>query len=170
MWNRATGVLAVDVQLSYNDGADWQTLAANVHDTTFTWTVTPRVADHTARVRVVDRNRPQFSAVNDSAFTIEPPIELAVSDQVSRLTLHGAWPNPMRGALTVSFALPRAGDAQLELIDLAGRRVAQRIDRGLAAGAHRLTLAPGRALRPGLYLVRVAQGGEARSLKVAVIE
>jgi len=170
VWNRAAGVVAVDVELSHDDGANWQTIASNVHDTTFTWTVTPRVADHTARVRVVDRNRPQFSALSDSAFTIEPPIELAVGDAVTRLTLHGAWPNPLRGALTVSFALPRGGDAQLELIDLAGRRVAQRLERGLSAGAHRLSLAPSHRLRPGLYLVRVAQGGEARSLKVAVIE
>lgn len=169
-WSKAASVVAVDVELSHDDGANWQTIAANVHDTSFVWTVTPRVADLTARVRVVDRNRPQFSDASDSAFTIEPPIELSADEQVTRLTLSGAWPNPMRGALTVSFALPRAGDAQLELIDLAGRRVAQRLERGLAAGAHRITLASGLALRPGLYLVRLAQGGESRSLKVAVIE
>ncbi len=169
-WTKGAGVLAVDLELSHDGGANWQTIAANLHDTTFTWTVTPRTADGTASMRVVDRNRPQFRDASDALFSIFPLSALGVGDRVTRLTLSGAWPNPTRGALTVSFALPAAGDARLELIDLAGRRVASRLERSLAPGAHRLTLSPGRGLTPGLYLVRLSQGGETRSMKVAVID
>ena len=169
-WTKGAGVLSVDVQLSHDSGVNWQTLAADVHDTSFTWSVTPRTAAGTASVRVVDHNRPQYSDSSDALFTIDPMIELAAGSQVQRLTLSGAWPNPMRGSLTVSFALPREGDAQLELLDLAGRRVASRFEPGLSAGAHRVTLARGLALAPGLYLVRLAHGGETRSLKVTVVD
>ncbi len=169
-WTKGSGVLSVDVEVSHDDGLNWQTIASNVHETSFTWSVTPRQAVGTARVRVVDRNRPQYQDGSDAAFSLVPLSALSVDDRVARLALRGAWPNPMRGALTVSFALPREGDVQLELIDLAGRRVVSRIERSLAPGAHRLSLAHGLSLAPGLYLVRLAHGGEMRSLKVAVID
>lgn len=169
-WTKGAGVLAVDVEVSHDDGANWQTIAANVTDTSFTWTVTPRAAEGTARMRVVDRNRPQFGDASDAAFTITPLSALSAGPQVTSLELRGAWPNPTRGALTVTFALPRAGDAQLELIDLAGRRVASRLERGLSAGAHQMTLARGAVLAPGLYLVRLSHSGGMRSMKVAVVD
>ena len=68
------------------------------------------------------------------------------------------WPNPARGPATVELSLPSAGEARVEVLDAAGRRV-----RTLAAGAHSAGVHrigwdglddAGRVTRPGFYVVR----------------
>jgi hypothetical protein len=81
--------------------------------------------------------------------------------------LEGVRPNPSRGeALTVRFSLPTAAPARLELLDVAGRRIASH-DVGM--GQHTLGLGAGQHLAPGLYLVRLTQGANTRTTRVAVI-
>jgi predicted lipoprotein with Yx(FWY)xxD motif len=76
-------------------------------------------------------------------------------------------PNPSRGgALTVRFSLPTAAPARLELLDVAGRRIASR---EVDSGQHTLDLGAGQHLAPGLYLVRLTQGANTRVTRVAVL-
>jgi streptogramin lyase len=84
-------------------------------------------------------------------------------------------PNPIAAgrSLTVRFTLARAGEARLELVDVAGRRVARREVGELGAGAHAVDLlagAGGRATRAGVYFVRLAQGGDEAVRRVVVLE
>jgi hypothetical protein len=91
-----------------------------------------------------------------------PPLSLA---------LEGIRPTPWRGGrLTVSFALPGAGPARLELLDVSGRRVAAREVGALGAGRHVVDLAAERRLTPGLYLVRLTRGAEARVARMTVLD
>jgi DNA-binding beta-propeller fold protein YncE len=77
-------------------------------------------------------------------------------------------PNPSRsGSLAVHFSLPTDAPARLELLDVAGRRVAAR-DVGM--GQHTLDLGAGQRLAPGLYLVRLTQGANTRTTRVAVLK
>ena len=62
-------------------------------------------------------------------------------------------PNPARDALTARFTLPSGAPARIELLDLAGRRIASRDVHG--AGAHAETFEGLSRLAPGLYLARV---------------
>lgn len=78
-------------------------------------------------------------------------------------------PNPTQGALTVRFALPSAAPASLELFDVAGRCMAAHDVGSLGAGQHTLDLGEGRPLAPGLYLVRLQQGADARVKRVTVL-
>jgi hypothetical protein len=79
-------------------------------------------------------------------------------------------PNPSRGgALSVRFTLASAGGASLELLDVAGRRLAARDVGSLGAGRHALDLGEGRLLPPGIYLVRLRQGAGTRVTRVAVL-
>jgi hypothetical protein len=79
-------------------------------------------------------------------------------------------PNPARGgAMTVRFTLAGPAAASLELLDIAGRRVAAHEVGSLGAGPHALDLGHGRDLAPGLYLVRLTQGTNTRTARVAVI-
>ena len=72
--------------------------------------------------------------------------------------------------LIVHFTLPALGPAQLELLDLAGRRVAA-VDVGaLGPGAHAVDLAGGLRLTPELYVVRLVQGARQRMRRVVVLE
>lgn len=81
--------------------------------------------------------------------------------------LEAPWPNPARGGWSAAFALGASGPATLALLDAAGRVVAAR-DATLGAGRHVLAF-DASGLRPGVYFVRLEQGGrrEVRRLSVA---
>jgi hypothetical protein len=92
-------------------------------------------------------------------------------DGVTELVLDAVHPNPWRGgALALSFSLAGGAPATLEVIDIAGRRIAsQRIfNRGDGRGS--ATLAPGRRLAPGVYLVSLRQGGAVRTRRFVVLD
>jgi hypothetical protein len=88
----------------------------------------------------------------------------------SALALAPPRPHPARGGpLALGFTLPRAGDATLELFDVAGRRLDARAWSALPAGPHAARLGDA-SLRPGLHLVRLRHGGETRVMRVVVLE
>ena len=82
-------------------------------------------------------------------------------------------PNPTRGKAAITFSTPREGAADVDVIDASGRRVS-RLQQGIiAAGEHNVTWSgrsdSGVALRPGVYWVRLAFGGEQRSRRIALL-
>ena len=71
-----------------------------------------------------------------------------------------AAPNPASGATSVSFVLPEAQDATVEVFDVLGRRVATLLDGPVAAGESTVTWnAAGNA--PGVYVLRLTAGTQA---------
>ena len=83
-----------------------------------------------------------------------------------------ASPNPFRTSISCEFLLTRAAEhAAVDVIDLAGRKVAVLMGRqDLPAGSHRVTW-DGRDLNggiapPGIYLIVVHDAGERRSTKL----
>ena len=101
---------------------------------------------------------------------LAPSVPTGVGGPVEMgLALHGARPNPsLDGKLRVFFALQSGVGADLEVIDLAGRKVESR--RLVGWGAGEVTLGEGRRFAPGIYLVRLRQGGQSRELKVVVAQ
>jgi len=78
-------------------------------------------------------------------------------------------PNPVtRERLEARLTLPDDAPARLALIDVTGRVVAEHAVRG--AGAHAVRLSGGRALAPGVYLVRLTRGADVRVRRVVVVE
>jgi hypothetical protein len=73
----------------------------------------------------------------------------------ARFALHAAAGSG--SAVELVLESPAAGEARLELFDIAGRRVADARPLVEVAGTIRVTL--GRHLAPGLYLARATQGG-----------
>ena len=168
-WSKGAGVMTVDLQRSDDSGGHWRTLARGLTGTSYLYTATPPWTTH-ARFRVVESHAAQFTGANASDIEIRDPASLAVGEQPPRLALLGAWPNPARAELTVSLSLPVGGvPGTLELLDLAGRRVASRDLTSESAGRHQVRLVEGQVLPPGLYLVRLAHAGAVRSMKVAVV-
>jgi hypothetical protein len=95
-------------------------------------------------------------------------IPVGVGDEPTlAFALHGVRPCPARGPLQVDFTLPRAGHTAVELLDVAGRRIASRQLGVMAAGRHQVELRE--RLAAGLYLVRVAHEGAMRSAKAVVV-
>jgi hypothetical protein len=90
---------------------------------------------------------------------------------VAGLALEPPWPNPARaGHVDVSFSLPTPEAARIEIIDLSGRRVAEREVGLLGPGRHAVSLAGERPLPAGLYFVRLAQGATALTVRVAILD
>jgi hypothetical protein len=90
------------------------------------------------------------------------------SGALAAFALHGAVPNPARGDFTISFRLPDAAPARIEVFDVAGRRVASEEVGPMGAGAHRVALAAG-GLRGGIYLVRLSRGAAHRTARAVLL-
>ena len=114
------------------------------------------IPGHTYRYRLVWED--VFGHQSTPAVTVAVPVRAVFG-------LLGARPNPVHGALNVAFELAEAGEARLEVMDVAGRVVA-RVSRSLGPGTHTVALAT--RLAPGLYVIRLHTAGhEARTTVVA---
>src|SRR5262249_41835902 len=85
----------------------------------------------------------------------------------------GVSPNPARAGadLAIRLALPEAGEASVQVLDVAGRVMASRDLGRLDAGVHAARVAWRQRPAPGIYWVRIAQSGQvSRTLRVAVLE
>ena len=81
-----------------------------------------------------------------------------------------ASPNPSStGRLVVSFSLPTAAAAHLELVDSAGRLVSSQDPSSLAAGRHTVTLDDAASVHAGVYLLRPSQGGPFKTRRIVVM-
>lgn len=85
-------------------------------------------------------------------------------------SLSTAAPNPFRDATRIAFALPRAGRARLDILDVAGRRVATLVARDLPSGAHDAAWdgrdEHGRRVASGAYFARLESGEGVASRKI----
>ncbi len=82
--------------------------------------------------------------------------------------LSPAYPNPMRDAATVRFAVAEAGEVRLAVYDVLGREVAVLADGVLEAGEHAAVL-DGSALPGGVYLVRMEAGSFVQTQRVTLV-
>ncbi len=102
--------------------------------------------------------------------TLLPSGATNVGAEPVAFALGGVSPNPAGGReLDVSFSLPDGSPARLELLDVAGRRIAALDAGALGAGRHVVNLAQGGRVAPGLYLVRLTQAGQARTARAVVV-
>jgi hypothetical protein len=82
-------------------------------------------------------------------------------------------PNPGHGVVTVRYGLPTAGQAEVQVIDTAGR-IVRRATLGGERSAGREWQWQGRAddgreMPPGIYFIRVRSGHRAKSTKVVFL-
>ncbi len=76
--------------------------------------------------------------------------------------------NPVRDLGRLSFSLQEAGLARLEVFDISGRRVARLLDGPRPAGPGSVIF-DGRALRAGVYFVRLTSARDTRVARVVVM-
>jgi bacillopeptidase F len=168
-WTKGPGVISVNIDVSRDNGATWRSIATQQIGTSFVWSVTdPSTVTAAARIRVSDA-RVSSSDMSDAPFTILPDYRLdAPSGPRGDARLALSVENPSMNGLRVRFQLAQApSTATLDVVDLAGRRVVTRSVGDLGPGEHLLDLGPG--LRPGVYLVRIAQGRVHITQKAAIL-
>ena len=91
--------------------------------------------------------------------------------RVVAVSLAGLRPNPaVARDLTIHFTLVSAEPASLEMLDMAGRRVLSRDVGSLGPGQHVVHLGDGARVAPGIYMLRLVQGQEARHARAVVLE
>jgi len=82
-------------------------------------------------------------------------------------------PNPVRASATLRFAAPASGArVRVEVLDLAGRRVATLVDGFRSGGAQAATWDArddhGRPVGPGVYLCRYAAAGRVETRRIVI--
>ena len=85
-------------------------------------------------------------------------------------SLAGFSPNPATREARVSFSLAGRGPATIDVVDVNGRRVASRRIDAPTAGAQSIAIAPEGGLSPGLYFVKLTQGGRTRVARGTVMQ
>jgi len=78
--------------------------------------------------------------------------------------------NPTRPPVSITFSLPEALGAVIDVLDVAGRRVLKRDLVTFQAGTHRLEIDEARALRPGIYWLRLSQGAQSRVARLVIVQ
>ncbi len=87
----------------------------------------------------------------------------------TEFALHGFVRNPAPMAdLTVSYAIADGAPASLELLDVAGRRVAE--TSALHPGTGSVRLEPAGRISPGLYWLRLKQAGKSATAKAVLVQ
>lgn len=128
-----------------------------------------RVSDDTHIAGPLDCGLPPYQVT----FNATTDQVLAVEEAPGTASLSSPWPNPARGALQVTLALPHAAAVEVEALDLLGRRV-----RTIAAGVMRagstimswdLSDASGRPVPAGLYWVRAHTPAGVFTRRAAVV-
>ena len=98
-----------------------------------------------------------------------PEVEIEVPLRTgAELALESVAPHPVSSGTRVTFTLAGRGAARLELFDLAGRMRWTRSLAGAGAGRHVIGLDGMDRLRPGLYLLRLAEAGVSRSRRIVI--
>ena len=89
------------------------------------------------------------------------------------LRLHAPRPNPAHGSTRVVYELPNAGRVKLSIVDVTGRSVTVLANQVEEAGQRVVTWdgrdAAGQRVSPGVYFVRLEQGGAALTQKLAFV-
>lgn len=136
---------------------------------------TLRVVSPNATYATVDLTG--FRSLADTVITVALPLQSTAVPESGRargLALASPWPNPARGQTISLVATIESGSADLEIVDLAGRRIAS-IARGLVAGRHALRWNgrddEGRQPGSGIYYVRLIsrETGSATARRIAVL-
>ncbi len=87
-----------------------------------------------------------------------------------RPALRIAGANPFRSRLRLAYALPQGSRVELDILDLAGRRVQTLVSGDRAAGEHEARWdgdsEPGSCCGPGLYFARLRADGATTTLRV----
>jgi hypothetical protein len=89
------------------------------------------------------------------------------------LTLHANYPNPFNPSTTIRFDVPQAGNVELVIFDLNGRRIATLVEGTVAAGNHQISWnglsASGAEVASGVYIYRLNHMGSVLSRKLTLL-
>lgn len=176
-----TGAVGVSVAQIYKGTLPTATFVRGYGPTSFAgWAspllpATPHTGDETTSFMMAFSTHPEqlapidslWAQFQDGRYALDVP-----APSTGAPLAFSASPNPTRGGTRLAWAQSRAGAVTLEVLDLAGRRVARLADGAFDAGAHALAWdgrdAAGALRPPGLYLARLVTPEGSRVVRIAV--
>lgn len=104
--------------------------------------------------------------VRDAYITVDP----VSAEEVVEVTMKPVcYPNPFNPETTIRFALPRAGQVKLEILNVRGQRVATLVEHRMEAGVHKVVW-DAKDMPSGVYLARLTAGGTTTSYKAVLMK
>lgn len=168
-WN-ATSVAIARLEWRRSPSDPWQ-FVADVDGWlgSYAWTVPPSPTA-TAEFRVRDAWDSSPLDAGNAPFTIAAYLAVDGAGAPASFALAPVAPTPLSAGARglVSFDVPRAAQAAVELFDVTGQRVAVLADRTFEPGRHTLPLET-RALHAGVYFVRLRAGAFTATRRVLVV-
>jgi Zn-dependent metalloprotease len=173
----ATAVLAVDIDLSTDGGANWTPIATGApNDFAHAWTVN-NVSSTQCRIRV--RAHDPWgnigSDLSNADFTIDASTDAEPPAVPRAFALHPAVPNPFNPTTRLQFDLVSPAAVQLEVVGVDGRLVRSLVDgRHYPAGRHEAVWNGrddrGHPVAGGVYVVRLRAGDRTATRKVQLVK
>jgi hypothetical protein len=111
-----------------------------------------------------------YVVLDQGSFTVDVPTPVpgAAAPPVA-LALGAPSPNPATSRIGLEYTLPGTGRARLDVLNVAGR-IVQHVDLGAPGpGTHLVTVQRAAGVGPGVYWVRLSQGGRRVDSKVVLV-
>ncbi|HEV8480014.1 MAG TPA: Calx-beta domain-containing protein, partial [Candidatus Eisenbacteria bacterium] len=160
-WNATDDVFvsAVDLEISRDGGATYETVANGVPNTgTYTWTSTgPSSTEMLLRVTAKDDPGHTSVDVSDAVWALSDAVA-ADGATPKAFVLSPVAPNPARGTLGIRYALPRSAAVQLDIVDVRGRIVTTLV-RGEQPAGQQSAMWATKSVASGLYFARFRAPG-----------
>ncbi len=97
--------------------------------------------------------------------------DLGVNDPVLpvEFSLSQNYPNPFNPTTTIRFHIPEAGDVQLIIYDILGRKVVELMSGRLVSGVHQVEWDASK-VSSGIYIYKLTSGGESLSKRMILLK
>jgi streptogramin lyase len=163
------GVDFVDIELSDDGGETWQLLTERWEAAEKVYAIEQlNVQSSHCLVRISDSSNPVINDISDGVFSYNGETTVSESTPIG-FSLSQNSPNPFNPSTTVSFTLPAAEHATVEVFNISGQRVATLADGIFSAGRHSLVWNAGDN-SAGIYFCRVRAGANMRTVKMALVK
>lgn len=164
IWRVDAGVASSFTASRRTGTNDWQQLGTYARDDSGHVVVDDRQAPEGERAQY------RLTLSHDSQIVNLAPVAVDIPRAPERLVLHRAWLTASHNTIAASIALPRGAPAQLDVLDVTGRRIGNLSLGSLEPGEQTVQFTPQQRLRSGIYFVRVHQGAQARVARIVVIQ
>jgi hypothetical protein len=166
-----------------NEGNDWVGCIASQEGVNGNFSASPLFCDELnpedpytleAGSPCLPENNPVCGGVGARPLGCSPGAVGEGSRPLAGIALYPPAPNPLRGMTGLAYGLTQAADVQLEILDIAGRRIRLLVDGGrVDPGRHELTWDgtddAGRAVPAGIYFCRLDTGATQKSRRLVVL-
>jgi hypothetical protein len=124
-----------------------------------------------SRYNLMSSNSVTFTTDESQVYVEAGPINTSTEplDGPSRTALTSIYPNPFNPTTRIQWEMAIAGQVQIEVYDMLGRRVVELVNDNRPAGIHSIEL-NARNLSSGIYQVRMLSDGQVNTRSITLIK